>query len=140
MLITNVEMKMTKAGKPYKAVSLDDNRKFNVFQFHSRYDEIEIGLKIEDTEIEKDGEYWSLKDANQERKTNFKTQGMKEMQESKAQNISAAQDRNEAMHAKNNASLLVANHPSFRDLNTEQVLKKVLELAAEIQNSELRPF
>ncbi len=67
MKITKIEIKQTAKGQDYKAVTTDIpdgkyNMRFNVFQFHSRYKELEVGLEINNEAVNKEGEYWNLFD------------------------------------------------------------------------------
>ena len=151
MIIQNIEIKQTKTGKDYKSVLLDDDRRFNVFSFHSKYEDISIGSEIAPTDLEKDGNYWGLKDLKKEFKAEKKTEqinqvmqrketAIKSAQIAKTNSIKDAQDRNDVLWAKRSAAELVAFHPSFKDLKQDEVVDKIIALANKIVNSELSPF
>ncbi len=64
--ILNVEMKTTSTGKPYKSAKIDEQvlgkDRFNIFGFHTRYEDVVAGRAFEATDFEKDGEYIKLRD------------------------------------------------------------------------------
>lgn len=98
MQISNIELDTTKTGKPFKKITLEDGRKFNVFNFHSQYEQIIAGYDVPETSIIKDGKFLNLADAEKSTKTNFKNAGIKEGMAIKKENIREAQDyRNEGI-------------------------------------------
>jgi hypothetical protein len=67
--ILNIEMKTTSTGKPYKSAKIDEQvmgkDRFNIFGFHTRYEDVVAGRSFEATDFEKDGEYIKLRDPDQ---------------------------------------------------------------------------
>ena len=148
--ILKAENKTTKTNKPYKALTISDGpteTNVNVFSDWPDFANLKIGSQIEGT-LEKNGQYWNIKsDRIKDRKPNFdriiekKQAGIVESQERKASNISQAQDRNEVMWAKRNASEIVAHHPVYKNLKDEVEVEMAIEgLAAKILHMDLTPF
>lgn len=100
--ITALEMKMTKTGKPFKAASLDSSvlgkDRFNIFSFHTRYDDVVVGRSFAAEEFQQDGEYIKLRDPDEGvRKFGGPRRGadpvqIAQAQQHKADNIKVAQD------------------------------------------------
>lgn len=114
------------------------------------FDPVINGTVIEG-EIVQNGQFLNFKMAKLEsgRKPNMdrivekKASLIAEAQTEKAKNIAAAQDRSAWMWAKNNASLLIANHPQYKEksLYTNEITQMVNELATKIYNCEpTEPF
>ncbi len=80
------------------------------------------------------------KKPNMERVMEKKASMIGEAQDKKAQNVSAAQDRNEIMWAKNNASMIIAHHPAFQNLEINEIEQTIINLADRILNATLNPF
>ena len=66
MTITNIEMATTSTGKPYKKVTLDQQvlgkDRFNIFSFHTRYEDVQVGRAFTPADFEQDGQYIKMKD------------------------------------------------------------------------------
>lgn len=77
---------------------------------------------------------------NMERVMEKKAGMIGEAQAVKAQNVSEAQSRNEAMWAKYGACEMIAHHPMFKDLTESELLNKIHILASKIKNDTLDPF
>ena len=100
--ILNIEMKTTSTGKPYKSAKLDETvlgkDRFNVFSFHTRYEDVVTGRTFALEEFEKDGEYIKLRDPDAGIKRGGARRGgadpvaIAQAQEHKAANIKVAQD------------------------------------------------
>lgn len=100
MQITNIEMKTTSTGKPYKSATMDGEvfgkDKFNVFSFHTRYDDVVVGRSFAPEEFEQDGQYIKLSDPDKGVKKGLggrATFNAGVIIEQKNSNIRAAQDR-----------------------------------------------
>lgn len=113
MKILNIEMKNTAKGAPYKSCELDQEiqgkRYFNVFSFHPRYEDIQIGLEIDAVDFQYDGKFINLIDPNKGIKTAYRatggaTRGIPAAQERKAEYIEKAQDKKEESIAFFNAT------------------------------------
>ena len=64
-----------------------------------------------------------------------------ESQARKDESIRTAQERSEWLYAKNNASLLIANHPSFQTMDSKHIAEAVISLATKIKNGQpTEPF
>jgi len=148
MKITNIELKTASTGNQYKAVTLDDGKKFNVFNNNSRYEEVAEGLEVAETDLEKDGKWWNFKDPQgTATKGGFKTTQIKEAQARKETSISKAQDRSELMWAKRSAMEIITHHPMYREINNEEDMERAFEkLVSFILNTQsgkdgnLQPF
>lgn len=150
MKITDAKLIETKTGKEYLKVTLDDGRNVSVWAGDKTdFTTFEIGKEFPaDHEIVQKDKYFNARPIvkNTEKKAQWQTRPSQqkqivEAQDRKAQNVSQAQDRNEKMWAKTNASTLVANHPAYKELQTPQdVEDAVSQLASKILNDELQPF
>lgn len=102
--ILSIEMKTTSTGKPYKSAKIDEQvmgkDRFNIFGFHTRYEDVVTGRAFEATDFEKDGEYIKLRDPDQgikkpmggPRRGGADPVAIAQAQEHKAENIKVAQD------------------------------------------------
>ena len=92
MKIKDIIINQTKTGKDYKQVILEDERKLNVFQFHSLYESLVLGEELP-AQLIKNGKYWELEDIKAEKKNNFKSNQLAQAQTRKAEFIQQAQER-----------------------------------------------
>ncbi len=148
--ITWCEVKKTgeKNGKPWKITTLTlKDEQGLVIENVDTFDEVINGETIEGVVV--DGQYGKNfkmnkpsngAKPNMERVMEKKASLIGEAQNVKAQNIAAAQDRSEMMWAKNNASILVAHHPAFKDLDITEIESTVVKLANQILHATLAPF
>lgn len=144
------ENKTTSTGKEYKKVSYKtetgEQGEASVWSDAPFYAEVAPGATIV-AEIKVNGQYKNLVGAV-ERKTGSqsglmakKEQSIAQAQDRKNRAIVEAQDRSAWMWAKNNASMLVANHPSYKFLPANGIESTIEELATKIYNFEpLAPF
>jgi len=98
MIIIKIEIKQTEKGDDYKRCTTDKpdgeyRLNFNVFKFHSRFSEVEEGMKLEESDLIKDGKYWNLVDPDQKKTSGSKTGAIKQAQETKRVDIATAQGR-----------------------------------------------
>lgn len=67
--ITKVEIKTTSNGKPYKSATLDSQvlgkDRFNIFGFHTRYEDVVEGRAFAVEEFQQDGQYIKLRDPDE---------------------------------------------------------------------------
>lgn len=129
MKITKIEIKKTKTDKPYKSLELDDNRKFNVFLGHSRYEELAVGSEVADTDLVKDGQYWNLQDNKPKSGGNFKTQQVEKMMDKKAGFIKeAAKEREDSIKmagSARDATLIITTfYPELADNPDKETIIK----------------
>ena len=97
MQITKITIKQDKNGNDYKSCELDDERKFNIFPRHSRYEEIVVGLELVDSMLEKDGKFWNLKEIGKPQ-TGFKIKGIEKAMERKESFITkTTESRNDSI-------------------------------------------
>ncbi len=141
------EPKMTKTGKPYKALTVDvdgDVRKVNMwsnFPDFANINEESVFLG----NMVKEGAYWNLShDATEKRSTGSfqanKTVSIDKAMDKKATNIKEAQDRSAWMWAKTNACTLLGDRMK-EWLNQDDIANEVLSLATKIYNGEpTEPF
>lgn len=139
MKITNIDILQTKKGDPYKACTLDNNQKFSVFKFHTRYHEVEVGLEIEPNELEQNGQYWNLVDTAKVAKGVTKDSKMNAMVEKKQEGIRASQEhKDESIKTSStarDASLFVTSmHPELAG-DTEAMQAKWLEWREWLKNN-----
>ena len=102
--IQNIEMKTTKNGAPFKSVKIDEvvlgKDRFNIFNYHTRYEDVVVGRSFESTDFEKDGDYIKMRDpdagikkpAGGTRRGGADPVQIAQAQEHKAENIKVAQD------------------------------------------------
>lgn len=137
--ITEKEEKTTKTGKPYIRATLTDEQG-KVFTGISAFNG---EFNVADTwhgELEQNGQYYNLvtpkKAAGGAYMANQKAQEIEKAMDKKAGQIAQAQDRSAWMWAKNNAAMLLANHPLFKDLRPQEIAPRTIELATKIYNGE----
>ena len=94
MKIINIDIKQDKNGNDYKALTLDDDRKLNVFDRHSCYGAMIEGLELTEIELEKQGRFWNLKDKQHIPSTRG-YKGIEKAMERKEGYIATAQTRRE---------------------------------------------
>lgn len=127
MLITNLIIKQDKNGKAYKAITLENGIKLNVFSRHSRYEEIKIEENLDEKDLEKSGKFWNLKDISvrpqYERQT--KTQQITQFQANKAEYIKQAQERTQEgiawFNSTNSAISLLAARNSLNTMSDTEI-------------------
>lgn len=99
--VKSIEMRTTSTNKPFKSVTLDEQvlgkDKFNVFQFHTRYNDVVEGRSFAPEEFEPDGQYIKLIDPDKGLKRGFggnkpNSAQIAVAQAQKAQDIKTAQD------------------------------------------------
>ena len=142
------EVKTTSTGKDYKKVVATDEQgnkvEASAWSDAPFYAEIAPGATIE-AEVKKspDGKYTNLVGALQKRTapSTYKTAQIEQAQARKEKSIAMAQDRSAWMWAKTSACTLVANHPSYKYLGTNEIEDVIEDLATKIYNFEpLTPF
>ena len=145
------ETKTTSTGKEYKAVTFKDESgaevKASVWSDAPFYASIAPGSEV-DVEVRKstDGKYTNLVGASQPRTGGAGMMAMKTAQidkamDKKARSIHEAQDRSAWMWSKNNASMLVANNDSTKNLPLSEQIDLIVDMATNIYNSEpSKPF
>ena len=89
--VQSVEMKTTKTNKPYKAATLTDGRKVNVWSDHPVYMDCDAGYVIPDNMIYQKGQYWNLSNPGQAARKGAATRANNQ----RSAQIKEAQDRKE---------------------------------------------
>lgn len=104
--ITSIEEKTTSTNKPYRACTLGDGRKVNVWSDHPLYAEVSIGGDIPDSLLYQKGQYWNISNPAQRaqkgaatRANNQRSEQIKEAQDRKEQSITFFNATNAAMQA-----------------------------------------
>ncbi len=144
--VQGVSVATTKENKPYKKLDLvtQAGETFKSVPYWSSYPEYEaitIGSYIEGAvESTQNGKWTNHKLLLANAPTSPKRYGgnnaaIAQAQDKKAQNIDAAQSRNEVMWAKNNAAMLIAHHPAYKDLNNLNLSHAFKNLMMMIYNS-----
>ena len=113
MKTTALVMKSTKAGDPYKQFVMEDGNKLSVFNFDTRYNEIDVGTDLPESVLIFDPAYSNYKLRPLPKGAQVKTAngyrapaGIAKAQEVKREDIAAAQERK-------NESISI--HGAFRD-------------------------
>lgn len=96
MVVGKIDIKQTKNGADYKALTTESGEQANVFQFHSLYEKIEIGS---DVTLVKDGKYFNVPDPDKEEKNGSQGNSGRSkgtyMQDKKNEQISHSMDKKE---------------------------------------------
>ena len=132
MQITKITIRQDKNGNDYKSCELDDERKFNIFPRHSRYEEIVVGLELIDSMLEKDGKFWNLKEIENKPSTGFKGKSIEKAMERKESFITkTTESRNDSIRmssAVRDATLMLTTLYEFQYKNlSEEELKSKWE-------------
>lgn len=96
MKTISLTMKQTKAGDAYKLFQMEDGKKLSVFQFDSRYNDINDGTDIPEDQLVYDQQYDNYKLKQLPKVPAGGSRGganIAKAQETKAENIKEAQDR-----------------------------------------------
>ncbi len=137
MKTINLEMKQTKNGAPYKLFTMEDNHKLAVFNFDARYNDLNVGVDLPDSELVFDPAYSSYKlrplpkpaqikgaggyrNAQIEKVMDRKEESIKTFQESKQEAITLSA-------AQRDAVLMVTTFDSNEPFPTDAELQEKIE-------------
>ena len=134
--VFKIEMAETQSGKPYKKAFLDEkvfgNDRFNIFTFHTRYEDVVVGRDFAIEEFEKDGKYIKLSDPDKGVKTSYsrKSFDASAAVALKQESITKSQDRKDESikisSTMRDAVLIVTSRNSIKDATDQHIENEIL--------------
>ena len=106
----------TKTGKGMETLTLDDNRKASIFEWHSMFGNYQVGNEVTEQQMEQNGQYWNIKDPN--KKTGTGGGQVAKMQKRKEETIAQAQDN------KNKGIMIASSFRMATDIVTAMITAK----------------
>ena len=151
MKTTSLTMKTQKDGKPYKQFVMEDGNKLSVFNFDTRYNEIDVGTDLPESVLIFDPAYSNYKlrplpkGAQVKTATGYKTAQVEKMMDKKEASIEKFVDRKEgSMHllaAQRDAVLMVTTlYKSEPFMSDEELRAKIKEWMRYFVGVQEQPF